>query len=101
MVGEYVDQDSGRKDDRSDYQPMVEAARAGMFDVVVVQFLDRFGRRPKELLPRIKESERTSQRVRANMDSAVRKGVHPARAPYGWVGVRGPVDPIERSERDN
>jgi hypothetical protein len=93
-------------------------------DAVVVQFLDRFGRNPREILGRIweleglgvlvactdedieeelvllvragvagKESEKISQRVRANMAGAVRRGVHPARPPFGHRGILGPPDP--------
>jgi len=43
---------SGRRDDRRDYLRMVDFVKQGGADVVVVQFLDRFGRNPKEILRR-------------------------------------------------
>ena len=43
---------SGRRDDRRDYLRMVDFVKRGGADVVVVQFLDRFGRNPKEILRR-------------------------------------------------
>ena len=43
---------SGRRDDRKEYRRMVEYAIQGNADVIIVQFLDRFGRNPKEILQR-------------------------------------------------
>lgn len=40
----YVDVESGRRVSRKSYQRLLEDARRHMFDVVVVTFLDRFGR---------------------------------------------------------
>lgn len=131
-VGTFIDVVSGRRNDRQEYRRMVEHVLKGGVDVIVVQFLDRFGRNPREILQRywelqdhgvtivatdedineelmllIKagiagaESQRTSERVRANMSRAVSKGVHAARAPYGlrrvYEGreVRWEIDPIE------
>ena len=115
----FTDVVTGRRDDRKEYQHMVELARQDHIDVIVVQFLDRFGRNPREILQRyweleahgvsvvatdedIKEelvlllkagmagaeSRRTSERVRANMGTAVSKGVHVGRPPYGLRPVK-------------
>ncbi|MDP6663187.1 MAG: recombinase family protein [SAR202 cluster bacterium] len=53
----YTDVVSGRRDDRREYNNMVENVLQGGADVVVVQFLDRFGRNPKEILRRYWELE--------------------------------------------
>lgn len=113
-IGTFTDIVSGRRDDRKEYQRMVEFAMHGGADVIVVQFLDRFGRNPKEILRRYwelqdhgvsviatdedireeiillvkagiagAESKRNSERVRANMGTAVKKGIHVGRPPYG------------------
>jgi site-specific DNA recombinase len=115
----FTDVVTGRRDDRKEYQRMVELARQDHIDVIVVQFLDRFGRNPREILQRyweleahgvsvmatdedIKEelvlllkagiagaeSRRTSERVRANMGTAVSKGVHVGRPPYGLRPIK-------------
>jgi len=81
---------------------------SGGADVVIIQWLDRFGRNPREILPPVleleehgvevranrrrhprrtdvapskagiagKDSQRISERVRANMGKAIAKGVH-------------------------
>ncbi len=46
LVASFVDVQSGRRDDRTEYRQMVERALAGGASVIVVQFLDRFGRNP-------------------------------------------------------
>ena len=51
-VSQFVDVVSGRRDDRKEYRRLVESALAGDADVIVVQFLDRFGRNPREILQR-------------------------------------------------
>ena len=51
-VSKFVDVVSGRRDDRKEYRRMVEYAMAGDADVIVVQYLDRFGRNPREILQR-------------------------------------------------
>ena len=51
-VTTFVDVVSGRRDDRKEYNRMVDYAISGNADVIVVQFLDRFGRNPKEILRR-------------------------------------------------
>ncbi len=115
----FIDVVSGRRDDRKEYQRMVEFVMQGGADVVVVKFLDRFGRNPREILRRYwelqehgvsvvttdediqeelmlllkagmagAESRRNSERVRANMGSAIKKGVHVGRPPYGLRAVK-------------
>ena len=51
-VKTFEDVVSGRRDDRREYLRMVDFVKQGGADVVVVQFLDRFGRNPKEILRR-------------------------------------------------
>ena len=51
-VCHFVDVVSGRRDDRKEYRRMVDYAIEGNADVIVVQFLDRFGRNPREILQR-------------------------------------------------
>ena len=48
----FIDVQSGRRDDRTQDRLMVDRALAGEADVIVVQFLDRFGRKPREILRR-------------------------------------------------
>jgi site-specific DNA recombinase len=135
-TGTFIDVVSGRRDDRKEYQRMVEFVMQGGGDVVVVKFLDRFGRNPREILRRYwdlqehgvsvlatdediqeelmlllkagmagAESRRNSERVRANMGTAINKGIHVGRSPYGLksirdvkgntVTVRWELDPVE------
>jgi len=47
-----VDVVSGRRDDRKEYRRMVEYVLQGNAEVIVVQYLDRFGRNPREILQR-------------------------------------------------
>ena len=49
----FTDVVSGRRDDRKEYRRMVDFLRAGGAQALVIQFLDRFGRNPKEILLRI------------------------------------------------
>ena len=51
-VATFTDVASGRKDDRPQYQAMLEYVAVNNVDQVVVLFLDRFGRRPQEILTR-------------------------------------------------
>lgn len=54
LVGDpYVDVMTGRKDARVHYQRMVADVLRGAADVIVVQWLDRFGRNPREILRRV------------------------------------------------
>lgn len=52
-VGAFTDVASGRRDDRAGYNRMVKHALDGHADVVVVRWLDRFGRNPREILRRV------------------------------------------------
>jgi site-specific DNA recombinase len=119
----FTDIITGRRDDRKEYLRMVEAAKNGEANVIVVQFLDRFGRNPREILQRYweleahgvsvvatdedieeelvlllkagmagAESRRISERVRVNMGTAVSKGVHVGRPPYGLRPVKEVIE---------
>lgn len=55
LVRVFRDVQSGRRDDRPQYQEMVSYVLQEDVDVVLVQYLDRFGRKPKEILTRIWE----------------------------------------------
>ena len=118
-VTTFTDVVSGRRDDRKEYRRMVDFVMRGGADEIVVQYLDRFGRNPKEILRRYwelqdhgisvvatdedireelvllvragiagAESRRNSERVRANMGSAIKKGIHVGRPPYGLQSVK-------------
>lgn len=52
QVGLFTDVQSGRRDNRPEYRRMLDLVVAGGAEVVVVQFLDRFGRNPREMLTR-------------------------------------------------
>jgi site-specific DNA recombinase len=98
---------------------MVEFVKQCGADAIIVQYLDRFGPNPKEILRRIwelqdlgievmatdediheelmlmvkagvaeAESKRNSERVRANMGTAISKGVHVGRPPYGLKATK-------------
>jgi DNA invertase Pin-like site-specific DNA recombinase len=118
-VATFTDVVTGRRDDRKDYLRMVEFVMHGGADIIVMQYLDRFGRNPREILRRYwelqdhgisivatdedireeiillvkagvagAESKRNSERVRANMGTAVKKGVHVGRSPYGLKSIK-------------
>lgn len=53
LIHVFRDVQSGRRDDRPEYQQMVRYVLENEIDVVLVQYLDRFGRRPQEILTRI------------------------------------------------
>lgn len=53
LIRVFRDVQSGRRDDRPEYQQMVRYVLEENIDVVLVQYLDRFGRNPKEILKRI------------------------------------------------
>lgn len=55
VVKLFRDVDSGRKDDRVEYQRMVTYVLEEEVDIVLFQYLDRFGRNPQEILSRIWE----------------------------------------------
>jgi len=135
-IAAFTDVVSGRRDDRKEYHRMVDFVLQGGADVVIVKFLDRFGRNHREILRRIwelqdigvsvvatdedireeivlmvkawsagEESKKNSERVRANMGSAISKGVHVGRPPYGLrstkdykgstVTTHWELDPVE------
>jgi site-specific DNA recombinase len=118
-VATFTDVVSGRRDDRKEYRRMVDFVLQGGADVVIVKFLDRFGRNPREILRRIwelqehgvsvvasdediqeeivllvkawaagAESKRNSERVRANMSTAIKKGIHVGRPPFGLRSIK-------------
>ena len=49
-VATFTDVVTGRRDDRKEYRRMLEYVTQGGADVIIVQFLDRFGRNPREIL---------------------------------------------------
>jgi DNA invertase Pin-like site-specific DNA recombinase len=53
LVGSFTDIQTGKRDDRAEYRRMVQFALDGDADVVVVRWLDRFGRNPREILRRV------------------------------------------------
>jgi DNA invertase Pin-like site-specific DNA recombinase len=53
LVKLFCDVESGRRDDRPEYQKMLKYVLEEDVDIVLVQYLDRFGRNPKEILSRI------------------------------------------------
>ena len=53
--GEFTDVESGRRNTRPGYQRLLRAAREGQHDVIVVSYLDRFGRREEEIALRVLE----------------------------------------------
>lgn len=55
VVKMFQDIQSGRRNDRTEYQNMVRYVIEEEVDVVLVQYLDRFGRNPQEILQRIWE----------------------------------------------
>ena len=67
-TAEYQDVESGRNTRRPAYQQMLTAARRGDFDVIVVTFLDRFGRDEREILRRVLELEGLTVEVDAVND---------------------------------
>ena len=52
-MASFIDVQSGRRDNRTEYRRMVESALKEGPDVIAVQWLDRFGRNPREILSRI------------------------------------------------
>lgn len=55
VVKEYVDIASGKKDDRNNYQKMLDDVRKRKVDVVLVWKFDRFARSTKELINALEE----------------------------------------------
>ena len=116
-VATFMDVQSGRRDDRIQYQAMLGYVVENDAGHVVVHFLDRCGRNPREILRRYweleergtavesanedlkeellvragiagAESRRTSERVKAASFKAASKGRHMSRPPYGYRQVK-------------
>ena len=70
-VTTFTDVDSGKKDDRKEYRKMVEQVTQQGIGNVVVLFLDRFGRNPREILRRywdLQERGITVQSINEDLD---------------------------------
>jgi site-specific DNA recombinase len=63
QVATYTDIVTGKRDDRKEYHCMLRFVLEDGADVVVVQFLDRFGRNPREILRRYWELEENGVKV--------------------------------------
>ncbi|MFC1941180.1 recombinase family protein [Chloroflexota bacterium] len=59
----FTDVVTGKRDDRKEYLRILEYVRQGGADVIIVQFLDRFGRNPREILRRYWELEELGVKV--------------------------------------
>ena len=66
LVATFQDVQSGRRDDRAQYQAMLSRARLGEADTILVRWLDRCGRRPREILTRIWELQDLGVSVEAS-----------------------------------
>jgi len=93
LLATYTDVLSGRRDDRVEYRRMVEFALSGGADVIVVHYLDRFGRNPREILRRIWEFRdigievvTTDEDIREELVLLVRAGL--AGAESKWTSER-------------
>src|SRR3972149_1722765 len=62
-IATFTDTVTGRRDDRQEYQRMIDYVLKGGADMVVVQFLDRFGRNPREILRRYWQFEEQGIKV--------------------------------------
>lgn len=105
-IGEYVDVYSGRKDARRQYQAMIAAARKHELDVIVVQFLDRFGRNPREILRRWWELEElgverivTDEDVREELVLLIRAGLAGKESEKTGLRVIGAMERVAREGR--
>jgi site-specific DNA recombinase len=63
LVGSFTDIQTGKRDDRAEYRRMLRFALDGNADVVVVRWLDRFGRNPREILRRVWELQEANVEV--------------------------------------
>ena len=72
----FVDVARGKKDDRANYQRMLADVRRGGADVVIVQWLDRFGRNAREILRRVWELQELNVQVVAT-DEDVKEELMP------------------------
>lgn len=61
----FRDVQSGRRNDRPEYRRMLEFSRDAGIDGVIVQYLDRFGRNPKEILQRFWQLQESGISVEA------------------------------------
>ena len=68
-AGEYQDVQRGSVVSRREYQRLLAAVRAGQVDVIVVTFLDRFGRDEWEIMGRIGELRGLGVDVEATEES--------------------------------
>ncbi len=64
-VTTFVDVVSGRLDDRDEYNRMVDFVKQDSAEGIVVQYLDRFRRNPREILRRYWELEELGKSVEA------------------------------------
>ncbi|MFC1952629.1 recombinase family protein [Chloroflexota bacterium] len=62
-VAIFTDIVTGRRDDRKEYRRMLDYVAQGNADIIIVQFLDRFGRNPREILRRYWELEENGVKV--------------------------------------
>ena len=78
-IATFTDVASGRKDDRKEYRKMVEQVTQQGIGNVVVLFLDRFGRNPREILRRywdLQERGITIQSINEDLDEELMLLVH-------------------------
>ena len=61
----FTDVKSDRRDNRPEYRRMLDYVRNEDIDTVLVQYIDRFGRNPQEILSRMWELEKKEVRVEA------------------------------------
>jgi len=94
-IATFVDVASGRRDDRRHYQKMVALVRGGGADTIVVQYLDRFGRNPREILRRVWELQElgaevvaTDEDIKEELILLVRAGVAGAESKRNSERVR-------------
>ena len=96
LVGEFVDVATGKKDARREYLRMLKSALDGNADLVVVRWLDRFGRNPREILRRVWELqeagvtvEATDEDLREEMMLLVKAGMAGAESKRNSERVKG------------
>ncbi len=64
-IATFTDVVTGRRDDRKEYRRMLEFVKGGGADAIIVQWLDRFGRNPREILRRYWELQECGVKVEA------------------------------------
>jgi DNA invertase Pin-like site-specific DNA recombinase len=64
IIGEYVDTDTGRNIERTNYQRLLRDARLGKFSHVAVENAERFGRKDTEALRAIDELDELGIKIR-------------------------------------